>query len=443
MRLTNVGQMDLVDGRVWSVGVVAGPEPGRPLPISFDQGRHVGAGERPGSWMAIAVRLAVPSVSRDDVAAAWNAVVARHGTLRTAFTQAPDGVLELREVEVAPGAWEEHEVASGRHPREVVREVLDRHCTPLGRPSHRVVLVEPQEGAADTRPDLVIGADHAHVDMWSLVTLVRELLTCLDDLRAGRAPGSALGPVPTFSGHTAALEAMPPAPAPVQARWAEILDDGAGEMPRFPLPLGTLDPLPGEVVEVRDIVDAQGVERLAQVARDHGVRLIALGISVLTEVTQRLADAPLRAIFPVHSRTDAQWREAVGWFITNAVLESSDPGLVACAATVEEAIGLGSWPLAPIFAPYGEVPAVPGMFAVSWLDARRLPVPPDQATDVRYVSAAIRTDGVMIWFAVEEGGLHLRCRYPDTPEAREHVGRWLDAVQLGLQERAAAAPTAG
>ena len=105
-------------------------------------------------------------------------------------------------------------------------------------------------------------------------------------------------------------------------------------------------------------------------------------------------------------------------------------------AAVEEATRLGSWPLAPILEPYGELPAPPGMFAISWLDTRRLPVPTSHASELRYVSAAIRTDGVMIWFAVDESGLHLRCRYPDTPEARTNVGRWLDAVESGLRELA-------
>ena len=56
MRLTNVAQMALPQGRLLSFAVLAGAT-GRPLPVSFDQGRHVGQGQRPGSWMAIAARL--------------------------------------------------------------------------------------------------------------------------------------------------------------------------------------------------------------------------------------------------------------------------------------------------------------------------------------------------------------------------------------------------
>ncbi len=436
MRLTNVAQMDLVSGRVFSYAVRASPGQGRELPVSFDQARHVGQGQRPGSWLALAFRLAEPAAP-DELGMAWDAVVARHGTLRTVFTYGEDRRLRLHEVEVSPGVWGEHEVASGRRTRAVLREVFDTHCAPFERPSHRLVLIDPGANAEDPRPEIVIGADHAHLDMWSLVVLARDLVTCLEDLRAGRAPGAELPDAPPFAEHTEVLESMPPAPEDVQQRWADILGTGDGAMPVFQLSLGELIPLPAEVVEVRDVLDAEGTERFSVLASEHGVRPLSLAISALTEVTTRLTDRPLRAVFPVHSRHEAHWREAVGWFITNAVIESADPDPQASKAAILEATGLGSWPLAPILASYGGMPERPGMFAISWLDTRRLPVPTGQATDLRYVSASIRTDGVMIWFMVNESGLHLRCRYPDTPEARDNVGGWLDAVELGLRELAA------
>ncbi len=442
MRLTNVAQMDLVNGRVFSYAMQAAHGLGSALPVSFDQAIHVGGGQRPGSWMAIALRLSALGAAPDDIASAWHAVVARHGTLRTAFAKGDDDRLMLHQVDLSPGTWEEHAVAPGQRTREVLRDVFDTHCAPFEQPSHRICIVQPDAEAADQRPEIVIGSDHSHVDMWSLVILARDLLTCLDDLLAGREPGADLPDAPPFAEHTAVLAAMPTAPAQIAKRWADILGAGGGAMPTFPLPLGDLSPPPAEVVEVRDVLDAEGTEQLAALARERGVRLIALGLSILTEVTADLSGRPLRAVFPVHSRHDARWRQACGWFITNAVIESADPEPVTCAAAVEEATGLGSWPLAPILAPYGGMPVTPGMFAVSWLDARRLPAPTAHASDFRYVSAAIRTDGVMIWFVVNESGLHLRCRYPDTPEARANVGRWLDAVEFGLRDLAARELTA-
>ena len=40
----------------------------------------------------------------------------------------------------------------------------------------------------------------------------------------------------------------------------------------------------------------------------------------------------------------------------------------------------------------------------------------------------------MVWFVVNDAGLHLRARYPNTPQARRNVRAWLDAVEKALHE---------
>ncbi|MCM0619024.1 peptide synthetase [Nocardioides bruguierae] len=429
MRLTNVAQMLLPDGRLSSYGVLAGP-PASSLPISFDQGRHVGAGDRPGSWMGISFRLPRHE-TREALAAAWLHVVERHGTLRTVFTADEAGGLSLHRVPVSAGTWTEHEVPAGLQLRDVLRGVLDSECRPFNRPSYRLVHVEPDDGS---EPAVVIAADHSHLDMWSLLVLVRDLLACLDDLRAGvDSPGAGLPKPQDFAEHTTELAERGPAPDEVRARWHEIMEAGGGEMPVFPLPLGPLQPVPSERVEVWDVLDAAQLGRLTQRAADRGTRMLPLVVSEMAVVTQELAGQPLRAVFPVHSRYDDRWHSSVGWFITNAVLDCPSPDLDTAAAAVRETVNLGSVALADVLSPWGGMPNTPGMFALSWLDLRRLPVGVDPGPEGQYVSAAIRTDGVMLWFIVEDGGVHLRVRYPDTPEARRNVGAWIDAVIHRLQ----------
>lgn len=124
-------------------------------------------------------------------------------------------------------------------------------------------------------------------------------------------------------------------------------------MPTFPLPLGDITDPKAQIVTVRDVFDADQVARFDQRSRDRGVRMLPVVISVLTTVFAVLAGQPLRAVLPVHSRHEDRWHDSVGWFITNAVVESSDPDPAACTASVNEALQLGSYPLAPIMAPYG------------------------------------------------------------------------------------------
>ncbi|MCL3819589.1 GNAT family N-acetyltransferase [Aeromicrobium wangtongii] len=424
MRLTNVAHLRLPFGRLigYDVRVSA---PGRQLPISFDQRRHVKAGDRPGSWMAISIRLDQP-VDRDVLAAAWLAVIARHGTLRSVFVPGADGEPRLHEVEVVGGSWTEHPIAPGQAVNDALKEVLDAACRPCSAPSHRLSVLETAAG-----PTVVVAADHSHVDMWSMLVIVRDLLAALADAGAGRAPR--LVAVPAFAEHSAALLDRARAPQEVHDRWREILEGSGGMMPRFPLPLG--EPVPHlERVEVRDVLDVDDSAAFTAQAGADGVSTLTLAVSAMTGVTHELAGEPLRAVFPVHSRYESTWHDSVGWFITNSVLESGDPDPRTCAAAVKEAVQLGSWPLEEILRPWGGMPEAPGMFAISWLDLRRLPVRVDAAgLEAQYVSAAIRTDGVMLWFILDESGLHLRCRYPDTPEARTHVGAWLDHLVARLQ----------
>ncbi len=108
MRLTNVTRVVLPRGRVGSYAVRIVPDETRPLPVSFDQGRHVGAGDRPGSWMSIALRLP-DGTTRDAVARAWDGVVAAHGTLRIRLLPGCGaGVIRLHEGAASAGEWSEH-----------------------------------------------------------------------------------------------------------------------------------------------------------------------------------------------------------------------------------------------------------------------------------------------------------------------------------------------
>ncbi|MGJ9374080.1 peptide synthetase [Nesterenkonia sp. CF4.4] len=514
MRLTNVAQMHARPGRLSSYSVVAQPaaaiptrqgtvagfsaepwesgaqasDPPGGLPVSFDQNRHVSFGSRPGSWMAVSFQLDGPA-SLDEIAAAWQVVVQRHGTLRTVFDWRPEhsprrsdthhgntgpggdsggpvSDLLLREVTMLPGTWEQ--LAAPEQPRSPIgfstgsrvalqtahldapsehlsaaevkaalRAHFDAACDPFGTPSHRLCVIDDGESAAvrDTAgsPQIVIGADHSHVDAWSLLVLVRDFNAVLNNLRAGHPAAQGLPMPESFAAHTRAMEAKPFPPEAVVTRWREILEAGGGVMPTFPLPLGDISLPVSEKVEVRDVLDSAELDKLEAHAKEEGVRLIAVAVSVMTRLFRELGDQPLRTVFPVHSRDEPRWFDSVGWFITNAVLENDDESLRGSYQAVKEAIRLGSHPMAPIMRPYGGMPAEPGMFAMSWLDHRKLPINVEEALNAQHISAVVQTDGVMIWFVVNETGLHLRCRYPDTPQARETMHTWLEAVVEGLR----------
>lgn len=439
MRLTTVTRMQVPAGVVHRLATEARPAQGACAPPSFDQARHASLGRRAGSWMAVAFALPFPA-DRDRVARAWLAVVARHGTLRTVVEGGAGGAgddhdddeLRLRPVTVHLLGWREVPADPGQDARAVLRREFDEACCPFAAPSHALCLVEPADPAE--RPVVVIGLDHSHVDAWSLLVLLRDFYSCLDDLACGLEPGTCLPPAAAFGEHTRELAERPPAPQRVQRRWAQIL--AGGGMPVFPLDLGDVSTPREEVVEVRDVLDPDGVVALERVAAAAGVRMIALAMAEMTAGFRRRGGAGLRAVLPVHSRHHERWHDSVGWFITNSVIECDDPDPRACAVAVRDAVELGSHALGPVLEPHGGMPHTPGMFAISWLDHRRLPVDVDLSLGPQHVSAAIRTDGVMVWFVVGRSGLHVRCRYPDTERARQSVGGWLDELCESLVRQA-------
>ncbi|WP_297007402.1 hypothetical protein [uncultured Corynebacterium sp.] len=416
---------------------------------SFDQARHAGAGSRPGSWLAVA--FTVPPVGLGRIGDAWRKVIDRHGTLRTVLQEdaatrtSPPGSprsVRVHDIVVTGGQWRRIGDA-GQDPRRVLRELFDAACDPFGVPSHRLTVTTHADGTRTA----VIGLDHSHGDAWSLLVLVRDMLAFLGvgehegvDLVDGAVP-ELRESVPSFADHTRDLERRPTAPVEVRNRWARIMADGGGQMPRFPRPLGEVSTPRDEVVEVIDVLDADGVEALERVAAKAGVRLLPLAVSVLVGVNHRTGAGALRAVFPVHSRRgpaeDRQrWADSVGWFITNSVLECDSTDPLECDAAVSDAISLGAHPLEPLLRPWGGMPRTPGMFALSWLDNRRLPVQVPAAAHPQHVSAWIRTDGVMAWFVLNDDGMRLRVRYPQTPEACQAVGTWSRLVTEGLRRLA-------
>lgn len=421
MQLTNVLVMDLPDGRLRALVAPCRLTAAR-LPLSFDQRKHAGAGNRPGSWMALTLDLS----SRDDLEflpAAWDAVVRRHGTLRTAIVE-ENGGLALALTDVGPCTWQEVPREAGVDIRQMVRELFDEVCRPLATPSYRLLVVEPSD--ASLPPTVIIGADHSHVDAWSLLVLCRDLRAAIERGRDGVRDEPL--PAPPFAAHSTELLCRPATPEHIIERWREILDTEGGIMPTFPLPLGDISTPKPERLEFRDILDAAGLHGLEQWCAQTHTRLIAAAILALTQASLRLSDRPLRAVLPVHSRFEPRWGESVGWFITNSVIECASTEPHACDDAVRSAITLGSHPLERIMRPYGGMPERPGMFALSWLDYRRLPVAVPADSNPKHVSAVIRTDGVMAWFVVTDTGLRVRVRYPDTPLAETNVGAWLDAV---------------
>ncbi|AHI04108.1 peptide synthetase [Corynebacterium falsenii DSM 44353] len=446
MRLTTINTMNLRPGIVHSYGVTTRTRSGSVAPpISFDQRQHCARGPRPGSWMAVSFSLP-RAATLSQISTAYHHLIAHHGTMQTVVVNPADPRLEV--VNVCQGNW--HPETGGMDgdeqfdPRPILREVFDRCCNPFASPSHQLCVVDHRAGTAQaTRvgepmedATVIIGFDHSHTDAWSLLVTIRDFTALLDAVISGTDPATVLTPTLGFGDHSRQLVERNGAPEHVVARWHEHLADGT--MPVFPGDLGDLSEPRSQVVDVVDIFDANELIAFDDASAAQDMSMLGLAVAAM---------APVKAVFPIHSRrqplTPAEtWDNAMGWFITNSILDCPDVGAepghadVSHAAAarsimdaIRETIQLGSYPLAPIMEPWGgNVPATKGMFAISWLDNRKLPVDIEPGLEPQHISAEIKTDGVMAWFVSNDDGMHLRVRYPDTPEARQSVPAWCRKV---------------
>ncbi|KAB3519231.1 hypothetical protein GC425_09560 [Corynebacterium sp. zg254] len=383
-------------------------------------------------------------------------MITQHGTLRTVVVDPNNPQLHV--VNVYPGTWrlEKGARADNRSdaldPRLILRDIFDQQCNPFASPSHQlcVVVHDNDHGQLDSETvtgcgkpggdyvedaTIVLGFDHSHSDAWSLLLTIRDFTTLLDAIVRGDDPAVALEPTLSFGEHSQQLLDRNEAPNHVVEKWHEHLK--SGHMPVFPGDLGDVSQPREQVVDVIEVLDAQGLARFEDAAARRNCSMLGLAVAAM---------APVRAVFPIHSRRQPStpagtWENALGWFITNSILDCPEANLDRGGTTrvkeaIRDAIQLGSYPLAPIMEPWGgAMPPTEGMFALSWLDNRKLPVDIEPGLEPQHISADIKTNGVMAWFVSNDDGMHLRVRYPDTPQARHSVPAWCQRVVATIRSQ--------
>lgn len=410
------------------------PTPGTPSPVppSFNQAVHLAGAGRGSTWLAATFDVPGP-IDHQRLAAAYRGLIARHGTLRSSFDGGAAGPVRLRHP--TPTALHRLPGVPGVT-APAIRAALDARCRPFGHPSYLL-------GAID-RPDtstVLCGFDHAHVDGLSIAVAI-------DDLRRLYRGDENLPPVGDFVDHCAEQARLTvPADEPRLAGWRDFFGTDGAVPPAFPLDLGLA---PGQAapqaVELRGLLDTATADRFDHRCRGLGASPFAGVLAAMAHAVRR-AGGPdrLRALFPLHTRHHERWRNALGWFTTNAPVEIAagpgpDTATQRAGTAVRAAIGHGTLPLG------GVLPHLGGLrqhradvFMVSWIDYRALPgARHHEAVDARHISDAGAADDAQFWFSRTDSGLALRIRYPDTARARAVLARFTDDLTEELRRRSGA-----
>ncbi|QNG18810.1 condensation protein [Rhodococcus triatomae] len=465
MRVTAIDRYEIDPGTVteWTL---AAPERLRrsSVPPSYNQRFHLDTARTQGVgrsvWMAGS--FDVPGQpDPDTLRRTFDTFIRRHDALWTGFDVHPDRI--ERHI-VSPDALglersAPREFTDTTALRNHLRDRFTRVCDPLTFPAFLFATVE-----RDTRTTIIAAFDHTIVDGYSLAIAVRELSTiheilAFDPEATAAEVDALLGPAGSFMAfceteHQAGREATVTTGDPRVRAWAKFYDDCGGTAPSFPLDLGVEAGRPvAQASDVQTVLGGAESDRFEEHCLRAGGTMFT-GILAALAMALRLEGGPdrLPLQFPLHTRRDPRWENAVGWLTTSAPLTvpitegDFATTLVDTHAAFRSALTLGGLSMGQIHAGVGERyrRTRTDLFMASYIDYRRLAGSERHGElNAHHISNVTVCDDAQFWVSRTGGGLSLRSRFPNTATGHTTIGRFvarLSAVLGAVAQQGIAAP---
>ncbi|MDY6809938.1 MAG: condensation domain-containing protein [Actinomycetota bacterium] len=411
------------------------------IPPSFNQSIHLAGADEHSTWLATAFRVD-GRIDRLALGRAYHELIARHGTLHSSFVKCGDTVVreefdpQALRLTVTPGVHVTSDVAL----HHVLWAALDAACHPFGFPAYLL-------GAID-RPGsstIVCGFDHSHVDAYSMSIIVDDVhrlyhgfRRCPESFAAERVPM-----IGSYVDYCAAEAEMTEISAsdPRLISWLRFFDEHDGHPPTFPLDLGVRAGASApQGADVRRLLGPSETEEFAEFCRRNGSSLYGGVLSAMAQAVNRLGGGPqLALLFPMHTRRAEPWRNAVGWFTTNAPIRvvgtgDLDTSIQRTGPELRRAVRLGGVPIPQVIAALGGFnPVRKDIFMVSYVDYRTLPgAELHDEIDAHHISNVTTADDAQFWISRTGRGLAIRTRFPDTVVGRATIREFLGQVRTIL-----------
>lgn len=403
----------------------------------------------PTGWLGVS--LEVPSVDAPCLRRVFEAWICRHETLRSGFrpTGVGNGVgavdVAFERFTVAPDEVSLDEVDLGLFiDTAVLANTLDdlfnRSTDAVSWPAYAFATISSVD-----RTTVIMAFDHVNVDGYSIILAVGEIRELVDADREGRP--SQLVPVPSYLDFVQDELAVASAAAishEAVETWRTFLDDH-GTLPSFPLPDG-LPPgsqVPQEARCIPILTGAEG-DAFGVWSRANGASAATGFLAALSLAFTRLGGEPdpdrvlagqpgsdvvrFRSLVSTHTRHEARWAEALGWFTAIAPLAVEFPAgqeLTDILPRVIDAWALGKrgagLPMSRISDLLG-VPLQP-RFVVSYLDTRhaRSANNWDNWNAHAYLGDVGPTDEVYVWINRMPTETYLTWRFPGNEVCRGQI----------------------
>lgn len=454
MHVTAIDRFDIAPGTVteWTVAS-RGDAHMSSVPPSYNQRFHLNTARAQGRgasvWMAASFDVA-GRASQQILKRTFETFTRRHDTLWTGFEVYPNHI--QRRVLEPEGISFEASAPCRFRDRGKLRHHLRRRftqvCDPLTFPAFLFTTVERAKSTT-----VIAAFDHTLVDGLSLAIAVRELSTIyelfrLDPGASALAVNAFLGAPGSFMDYCADEDRLsrqrPVSPCDPRIRaWAKFYRDCGGTAPSFPLDLGVRadDPV-AQASDVQTILS--GSESLLFEEHClHAGGTMFTGILAALALAIRLEGGPARVPlqFPLHTRRDPRWENAVGWLTTSAPLTVAVTDgdfastLVDTHAAFRNALALGGLNMKQIHDGVGDCyrRTHTDLFMMSYIDYRRVAgAARHRELNARHISNVTVCDDAQFWVSRTESGLSLRSRFPDTTAAHVTINRFVARLSAVL-----------
>ncbi|MGA9871515.1 MAG: condensation domain-containing protein [Rhodococcus sp. (in: high G+C Gram-positive bacteria)] len=441
MQVTSITEFATAPGTYLEWPVDLGDGTFSNVPPSFNQSFHLSSAlcatgtDGAAVWIAVAFDV---SGSVDIDAMTWSiaALVERHAALRSSFRARGSAIERL----VHDGAH-----ISVSHPRAHIlgaaddvsshlRARFDEMCRPTRSPSYCFAAIDRVD-----RSTVVCGFDHAHVDAVSMTVVADELTALYDARKAGRPVDADIGAVGSFVEFCAEEAQTPEVPStdPRIRSWAQFVAGSGGSTPTFPFDLGV--PSDGDAPQattIEPLMSAVAADCFERRCRSVGAGMFAgMTAGMAQTVAEIGGPSTLPMLFPLHTRRDARWATAIGWFTTNAPMvvdvgADFDATLASAHSSFRAALPLGTVPIPRVLGALGNAftRTRHDVFMISYIDYRALPGAHATKRSAHHISNVTTADDAQFWVSRTADGLALRSRFPDTPTAHAVMARFVSRL---------------
>lgn len=398
------------------------------------------------SWLGAAFEIDGP-LDKPAFRQAVLAWIDRHESMRS-HASIDEDTGELSRVTAAESAIDIWQVEQERCEQssevfEHLQYLFDEFTSPLAWPSYAFVTVEPLPGRGPDRITVLFAADHSIIDGLSTVLVAHEISALYAEAKDGTAArlfeaGSYLD----FGVSERRVHAELEHTHEAVVTWQRFLDEGNGELPAFPLDIGTPN---GHHTAQSGlsawILDAERADAFSVSCRKTGNSLFSGLLAALAVGGAELSgDTHFRTVTPVHTRDQPQWASSLGWFVGLCPVSFDIAGAESFGSIVAQATEqvtatkpVARVPLDRVFRTLGTTAAP--RFVVSFMDVRFAPMAEHwHDWNARALRSKQYDHDVYIWINRTPRGVNISARYPNTEAATTNVHQYVAALRRILDE---------